>query len=192
MAPSLERLTAPLDAAGIGGLRDMIDEQVPPSVADSDMGPTRSGGRTFSEWLDVQLRARRLTQRQLAQKSGVDHSTISRLMRGDRTPSLRTAALLARGLGMAEGLDWPDRQSLGETASPAARVEHALRLDDLLSETQVRELMNVYLATRLRRPRSVATPAPVETAAFTSGPIVVQAVSYTHLRAHETVLDLVC
>src|SRR5450759_5317652 len=135
------------------------------------MGPARSGGRTFSEWLDVQLRARRLTQRQLAQKSGVDHSTVSRLMRGDRTPSLRTAGLLAHGLGMAEGLDWLDRQGLGETASPAARVEHALRLDELLSETQVRELMTVYLATRLRRPRSVPTLAPAATAAFTSGPV---------------------
>ena len=150
MAPSLEKATAPLHPAGIGGLRDMIDEEVPPRVADSDMGPTRSGGRTFSEWLDVQLRARRLTQRQLAQKSGVDHSTISRLMRGDRTPSLRTAALLAHGLGMADGLDWIDRHSIGRAASPAAGVEHALRLDDLLGETQVRAIMSVYLATRLR------------------------------------------
>ena len=152
----------------------MIDEQAPPVVADSEMGTTRSGGRTFNQWLDVQLRARKLTQRQLAQKSGVDHSTVSRLMRGDRTPSLRTAGLLAHGLGMAEGLDWPDRQTLGETASPAARVEHALRLDELLSETQVRELMNAYLATRLRRPRSVATPAPAATTAPTPVPIVVQ------------------
>jgi transcriptional regulator with XRE-family HTH domain len=152
----------------------MIDEQVPPRVADSEVGPTRSGGRTFNEWLDVQLRARRLTQRQLAQKSGVDHSTISRLMRGDRTPSLRTAALLAHGLGMADGLDWIDRHSLGWAASPAAGVEHALRLDDLLSETQVRAIMNVYLATRLRRPRSVPTPAPAATTATTPVPIVVQ------------------
>ena len=150
MAPSLERAAARLQPAGIGGLRDMIDEEVPPRVADSDMGPTRSGGRTFSEWLDVQLRARRLTQRQLAQKSGVDHSTISRLMRGDRTPSLRTAALLAHGFGMADGLDWIDRHSIGRAASPAAGVEHALRLDDLLSETQVRAIMSVYLATRSR------------------------------------------
>jgi len=138
------------------------------------MGPTRSGGRTFNQWLDVQLRARKLTQRQLAQKSGVDHSTISRLMRGDRTPSLRTAALLVRGLGMASGLGWLDDQRLGRTGSPAAGVESALRSDELLNETQVRQLMNVYLATRLRRPRSVATPTPAATTAPTPGPIVVQ------------------
>jgi transcriptional regulator with XRE-family HTH domain len=153
----------------------MIDEEVPPRVADSDMGPTRSGGRTFSDWLRVQLRARRLTQRQLAQKSGVDHSTISRLMRGDRTPSLRTAALLTHGLGMADGLDWIDRHSVGRAASPAAGLEHALRLDDFLSETQVRAIMDVYLATRLRRLRSAATPAPAAITPTTPVPIVVQA-----------------
>jgi transcriptional regulator with XRE-family HTH domain len=82
----------------------MIDEQISPGVVDSEMGPTSSGGGAFNEWLEVQLKARKLTQRQLAQKSGVDHSTISRLMRGDRTPSLRTVTLLLRGLGKAIGL----------------------------------------------------------------------------------------
>jgi transcriptional regulator with XRE-family HTH domain len=128
----------------------MIEEQTPPGVVDSEMGPTRSGGRTFNQWLDVQLKAGKLTLRQLAQKSGVDHSTISRLMRGDRVPSLRTATRLAYGLGIADGLDWLGPRSLGGTASPAARVEHALRLDDLLSETEDGKIMNVHLATRSR------------------------------------------
>jgi transcriptional regulator with XRE-family HTH domain len=34
--------------------------------------------RAFNEWLRVELRARRMSQRQLAQRSGVAHSTISR------------------------------------------------------------------------------------------------------------------
>src|ERR687896_672233 len=55
-------------------------------------------GRAFNEWLRAQLKAKRMSQRQLAQQSGVDHSTISRLVRGDRTPSLGTATKLARGL----------------------------------------------------------------------------------------------
>jgi transcriptional regulator with XRE-family HTH domain len=156
------------------GPRDMIEEQTPPGLVDSEMGPTRSGRRAFNQWLQVQLKAMKLTQRQLAQKSGVDHSTISRLTRGDRAPSLRTATLLARGLGMAKGLAWLDDQSLGRTGAPAARVEYALRSDDLLSETEVGKIMNVYLATRLRRPRSVATPAPMETTGTTPVPIVVQ------------------
>jgi hypothetical protein len=52
--------------------------------------------------------------------------------------------------GLADGLDWLGPRSLGGTASPTARVEHALRLDDLLSETEDGKIMNVYLATRSR------------------------------------------
>jgi hypothetical protein len=89
-------------------------------------------------------------------------------------PSLRTATLLARGLDMAQDLGRLDDQRLGRTGSPTARVEYALRSDDLLSETEVREIMNVYVAARLRHPRSVATPAPMEAARSTPGPIVVE------------------
>ena len=59
---------------------------------------TSTNGRAFNEWLRTQLKAKKMSQRQLAQQSGVDHSTISRLVRGDRTPSLGTATKLARGL----------------------------------------------------------------------------------------------
>ena len=127
----------------------MIESQTPTTVVDSATRPASAGGRPFSHWLNDQLRARKLTQRQLAQKSGVDHSTISRLSRGDRTPSLRTAQRLAQSLGMAAGPDGLDRNGHG-TESPMARVEHALRRDDLLSEDQVRKIMNVYLAARWR------------------------------------------
>jgi transcriptional regulator with XRE-family HTH domain len=138
---------------------------------DSKMGLTRSGPREFNTWLQLQLKARKLTQRQLAQKSGVDHSTISRLIRGDRVPSLRTAALLARCLEMPQEMD---DQGFDISRSRTARVEYALRSDDLLNEAQVREIMNVYLAARLRRPRIVVTQAPVETARSTPVPIVTE------------------
>ena len=59
---------------------------------------TGQNGRAFNEWLRAQLKAKKMSQRQLAQQSGVDHSTISRLIRGDRMPSLGTATKLARGL----------------------------------------------------------------------------------------------
>jgi transcriptional regulator with XRE-family HTH domain len=153
----------------------MIEEHTPGGGLDPDLDPTRSGRRAFNQWLQVQLKARKLTQRQLAQKSGVDHSTISRLMRGDRVPSLRTATMLVRGLGMAQDLGSLYADSLGRSGSAAARVEHALRSDDLLSEAEVREIMNVYLAARLRHPRSVATPAPMESTRSTPAPIVVEA-----------------
>ena len=40
---------------------------------------TTQNGRAFNEWLRAQLKAKKMSQRQLAQQSGVDHSTISRL-----------------------------------------------------------------------------------------------------------------
>jgi transcriptional regulator with XRE-family HTH domain len=152
----------------------MIEEQTPRAVVDFEMGPPESGRLAFNQWLQAELKSRKLTQRQLAQKSGVDHSTISRLTRGDQMPSLRIATLLASRLGMAKGLGRLDDQRLGRTGSRAARVEYALRSDDLLSEIEVREIMNVYLAARLRRLRRVATQAPMEATGTTPVPIVVR------------------
>jgi transcriptional regulator with XRE-family HTH domain len=159
----------------------MSERPTPPAVAAAEPDPTRSDGQTFGEWLGAQLRARRLTQRQLAGKSGVDHSTISRLVRGDRVPSWSTANQLVRSLGIADGPAGIYRQGHASTENPAARVEYALRLDDLLDESEVRDVMNVYLATRLRRPRLVATPGSATTAT-THPPSLVQ-VSGTRGRA---------
>ena len=115
---------------------------------------TSQNGRAFNEWLRAQLKAKKMSQRQLAQQSGVDHSTISRLIRGDRMPSLGTATKLARGLReLRDDADTP--QYLGVVAAgatnPTARVEYALRADELLSEPQVRQIMEYYLAVRMRR-----------------------------------------
>ena len=115
---------------------------------------TNQNGRAFNEWLRAQLKAKKMSQRQLAQQSGVDHSTISRLIRGDRMPSLGTATKLARGLReLRDDADTP--QYLGLVAAgatnPTARVEYALRADELLTEAQVRQIMEYYLAVRMRR-----------------------------------------
>ena len=116
---------------------------------------TTQTGRPFNEWLRAQLRAKKMSQRQLAQASGVDHSTISRLVRGDRTPSLGTATKLARGLReIRDDADAPQYLGLvsgGATMNPTARVEYALRADDALGEAQVRQVMEYYLAVRMRR-----------------------------------------
>ena len=110
-------------------------------------------GRTFNEWLRSQLRVKKMSQRQLAMQAGVDHSTISRLLRGDRTPSLGTATKLARGL--REVLDETDTTRYfgvveNATVNPVARVEYALRADDALTDAQVRRLMEYYLSFRMR------------------------------------------
>ncbi len=123
--------------------------------------------RAFNEWLRAQLKAKKMSQRQLAQQSGVDHSTISRLIRGDRTPSLGTATKLARGLReIRDDVETPGYfgHVATTTVSPPARVEYALRGDDLLTEAHVRQVMEYYLAIRMRRlnmrPMVPVRPAP--------------------------------
>ena len=94
---------------------------------------TTQNGRAFNEWLRAQLKAKKMSQRQLAQQSGVDHSTISRLIRGDRMPSLGTATKLARGLReLRDDADTPQYLGLmsSGSANPTARVEYALRSDE--------------------------------------------------------------
>jgi transcriptional regulator with XRE-family HTH domain len=114
---------------------------------------TTQNGRAFNEWLRAQLKAKKMSQRQLAQQSGVDHSTISRLIRGDRMPSLGTATKLARGLREIRD-DSDTSVALGVVSvgpqNPTARVEYALRADEALSEPQVRQIMEYYLAVRAR------------------------------------------
>ena len=108
--------TAPVPRALLTSTqRDRYERVIQPYApcADTDGGPselpsrvhgaprqrmTTQNGRAFNEWLRAQLKAKKMSQRQLAQQSGVDHSTISRLIRGDRMPSLGTATKLARGL----------------------------------------------------------------------------------------------
>jgi len=115
---------------------------------------TTQNARAFNEWLRAQLKAKKMSQRQLAQQSGVDHSTISRLIRGDRMPSLGTATALARGLReLRDDADTPQYLGLisSGASNPTARVEYALRADDVLGEPQVRQIMEYYLAVRMRR-----------------------------------------
>ena len=113
--------------------------------------------RSFNSWLRGQLKEKKMSQRQLALQSGVDHSTISRLIKGDRMPSLGTATKLARGLReISDESDGPAYfASLNSRAVlPTTRVEYALRGDDYLTEADVRELMQAYIALRARRIRN--------------------------------------
>jgi transcriptional regulator with XRE-family HTH domain len=117
--------------------------------------------RTFNSWLRGQLKEKKMSQRQLALQSGVDHSTISRLIKGDRMPSLGTATKLARGLreirDEAEGPSYFASLSARQLL-PTARVEYALRGDDILTEADVRELMQTYISVRSRRQRGNGSP----------------------------------
>jgi transcriptional regulator with XRE-family HTH domain len=113
----------------------------------------------FRDWLTLQLRARRMSLRQLANRSGVNVSTVSRIVRGERRPTLRTAVRLARVVR-----DTADESSAtrffgsltAESLDPVREVERALRADDSLEDDDVRRVMQIYLAAR----RNQATAEP--------------------------------
>src|SRR3990170_2524465 len=113
--------------------------------------------RSFNAWLRGQLKEKKMSQRQLALQSGVDHSTISRLIKGDRMPSLGTATKLARGLreisDESEGPAYFASLQTQRTVMPTTRVEYALRGDDALTEGDIREVMQTYISVRTRRSR---------------------------------------
>jgi transcriptional regulator with XRE-family HTH domain len=104
----------------------------------------------FRDWLGLELRARRMSLRQLAERSGVNASTISRILRGERRPTLRTAVRIARAVEGAADETAATRYfgSLREERDPVANVERALRSDTDLTDPEVRRVMSLYLALR--------------------------------------------
>jgi len=153
-ATQIEAIGCPLgpDATGSAGLdrrrarrqgtRKPGESGEPPSLAEFEQIATRYG-----DWLRLQLKVRQMSQRQLAQRAGLDNSTISRLIRGKRFPKLQTASRIVAGLngGFDHGLIVP------RDTPATARVEYALRADELLSEDQVGAIMRSYLAMRADR-----------------------------------------
>jgi transcriptional regulator with XRE-family HTH domain len=105
----------------------------------------------FRDWLTMQLRARRMSLRQLAHHSGVNVSTVSRIVRGERRPTLRTAVRLAKVV--RENADESSATRFfgaltPDSLDPVREVERALRGDGLLDDDDVRTVMEVYLSTR--------------------------------------------
>jgi DNA-binding XRE family transcriptional regulator len=54
---------------------------------------------SFAIWLSRQLRRQRMSQRELARRGGLDHSTISRILVGARAPSWSTVQRIAQVVG---------------------------------------------------------------------------------------------
>jgi transcriptional regulator with XRE-family HTH domain len=164
-APAHDTVSDSAVAAGAGlAAALVVTNHAPSSVAVAiefgRAGGGWAGAIVFNLWLRRQMRERRISQRQLAALAGVDHSTISRLLREDRGPSLTTATKLAGALRQVRGeqaepdtADYFERTP-EETIFPARRVELALRADELLDDEQVRRVMNIYLDARRRHQAS--------------------------------------
>jgi transcriptional regulator with XRE-family HTH domain len=157
---------APMDIAVhagiVGGLplavaAGSVRSAVTVAIEFGNAGNGWAGALVFNVWLRRQLRERRMTQRMLASISGVDHSTISRLLRSRREPSLATATKLAQALRKLDGpLEVADYfvRLPEEAILPTRRVEMALRGDDDLDDADIRALMDAYLVARARRRRT--------------------------------------
>ncbi len=104
----------------------------------------------FRDWLSTELRARRMSLRQLADRSGVNASTVSRILRGERRPTLRTAVRLARAVHGSTDETTASHYfgRLSRGTDPVAMVERALRADEGLSDAQVSRVMSLYLSMR--------------------------------------------
>lgn len=60
--------------------------------------PDRIAAGDLAGWLSDERAQRRMSQRMLALRAGVDHSTLSRLMAGEREPLLSTVLAVVRAL----------------------------------------------------------------------------------------------
>lgn len=93
-------------------------------------------------WLQRHAVSRGLTHAQLALRSGLDRSTVSRFLHGDRSPTLDTAVRLMRSVD-PDGLP-PDLARMLEVTDPETRVERALRDDARLTESHIGDVMRLY------------------------------------------------
>ena len=87
----------------------------------------------YAAWLHDRMAERGISQRQLAVRAGLNHATISRLLRGGRAPSHRTAQQLAAVL------DGPTDADL---------VTDVLRRDPWLDERDIARLVRLYVVMR--------------------------------------------
>ena len=100
----------------------------------------------FREWLAERARIRSLSHAQLAMRCGIDRSTVSRIMKGNRQPTLDTAIRLLRVL--EDRNTPPTFASVARAADPTFRLGRVLHDDPLLSAAQCAELLQRYREMR--------------------------------------------
>jgi DNA-binding XRE family transcriptional regulator len=91
--PAGDVTTAEPDA---GTNRDVVTG---PAARKPTMALSEKLDLSFAVWLSRQLRRQRISQRELARRGGLDHSTISRILVGARAPSWSTMQRIAQVVG---------------------------------------------------------------------------------------------
>ena len=104
--------------------------------------------QAFGDYLARELRARNWTIRSLAIRSGVDHTTISRLIRGQRVPTLRTATRLNEALEGPDPGPMPNIAINQGASDPIQRVADALSSDPTLDARTRAAILRYYVRIR--------------------------------------------
>jgi transcriptional regulator with XRE-family HTH domain len=102
----------------------------------------------FDAWLTGELDAREMTPGRLSRLSGLHRSTISRLLHGERHPTVETATRIAVALGSTRLPAGRERRT-----DIVARVRHELAADPTLSPRDVQRVMARYVLQRGARRR---------------------------------------
>jgi transcriptional regulator with XRE-family HTH domain len=105
---------------------------------------------SYGQHLRRELRARNWTLRYCALRSGVDHTTISRLVRGTRVPSLETARRLDEAFDGPAGSLGPARGTDSAAVDPLKRLADALKHDPALDRHSVDRVLRYYAHIRSR------------------------------------------
>jgi len=100
----------------------------------------------FDAWLAAELKRVGLSQFRLARLSGLHRSTISRLLHGQRQPTVETAARIAVAIASIGPYDGAERRT-----DVVARVRHELAADPTLRPQDVQRVMTRYVRVRAAR-----------------------------------------
>ena len=109
-----------------------------------------TAGEAFGAFLKRELRARKWSVRYLALRSGLNHSTVSRLLQGSRTPTLQTASRLVDALAARDRIA-PVKMPARPAGDPIRRVADALAADPQLTAAHVDQVLRYYEELRVSR-----------------------------------------
>jgi transcriptional regulator with XRE-family HTH domain len=120
----------------------------------------------FGSFIRSQRKLANLTLRQLAELTSLSNPYLSELERGMHQPSVRVlkqlsdALHLSAGMLLAEaGLLGPDRGNDSSSGTEQAGVEHAIKTDASLDDSQKSALLAVYQSmTRSQPPAGQSRP----------------------------------
>jgi transcriptional regulator with XRE-family HTH domain len=120
----------------------------------------------FGSFIRSQRKLANLTLRQLAELTSLSNPYLSELERGMHQPSVRVLKQLSDALNLSAeillaeaGLLDPDRENGSSSGSDQSGVEHAIKTDATLDDSQKAALLAVYQSMTRSQPPAGQQPA---------------------------------